>query len=356
MRCYGALLLLIGLGLLAGCPRPINEEGKKPQPAAASNNGELNTATSELDAGGQPDSGLNEESDSANEDSEAAAEENPENNAGSAETSETGEEAELEPAPEEPPAETTSEVTFPDRRRGTAKADGPAGGSGDSEDDVLDPAAMLGDAADQPAKKPEPPTPLDSAARAFSGDWTVIAVNQDGRSRLAETDDDWLFALANDGSCTVSRHLDGNTSEQSGRWELKDGELTLRLGPARRSYSVEQPRDSVALFTDATSGAVLFCVRLTPGEKAPMLRQSYELGDSELRFRSAGPGGYWRGTLTEPECSLLVHPVGNFVAGTWETPQDEGYVLLELSQDGFDGWWWYGESTAFDGVWISGAE
>jgi len=35
--------------------------------------------------------------------------------------------------------------------------------------------------------------------------------------------------------------------------------------------------------------------------------------------------------VTEPECSLLVHPVGNFVAGTWETPQDEGYVLLELS-------------------------
>jgi len=346
MHCYGAILLLIGLGLLAGCPRPINQEGPDTQASAEYGTSGAETEAGDLQTDRQLDAGVIEEDEAAAKSAGTAAAASAPDEAAPAEDAGNGETATAGPA-----TEADRGVTFPGRKRGQEIATKTG-----EEADLLDPATMLGDAADQPVTRPEPPTPLDRAARAFSGHWTVIVVNQDGHSRVAESDDEWLFKLADDGSCAVSRNLAGKTSEQSGSWELKDNQLTLRMGPARRAYSIEQPRENVALFSDATAGAMLFCVRLIPGERAPQLQASYELGGSELRFRSAGPGGYWRGTVTEPECSLLVHPVGKFVAGTWETAQDDGYVLLELTKDGFDGWWWYSESIAFDGVWRSGAE
>lgn len=349
MRLYGAILLLIGLGLLAGCPHPKNAGGTKPHARPANKAARAPAEAAKGLPGRQTDTAADAES----ADTEAGAGDSEETAEGAAgpdgtvDTAGEGEASETEPPAEaEQPGEAGTEVTFPNRKRD----------QGDQAQDVLNPGSMLGGAAEEPVSKHEPPARLSAEARAFSGEWSVVVVNQDGHSRLAERDDEWQFALDDDGSCIVSLKLKGNTSEQSGRWELKDDLLTLRLGPARRDYGIEQPRDGVALFTDATAGAVLFCVRLVPGERAPLLKQSYELGGSELTFRSAGPGGYWRGTLTEPQCSLLVRPVGRFVAGTWETDQDNGYVLLELTDDGFDGWWWYADSTSFDGVWRSGAD
>ncbi|MBN2082047.1 hypothetical protein JW859_07550 [bacterium] len=361
MRLSGAVLVLTGILLLSGCPRPIEQNTPTDDtgttmsaPPADGTQAETGTelsadpdAPGEPGAGGATDAaaGEPESTDAPADGSESA--EAPASGGGSDGADESAADA-TESA--EDTAVTLETDDLPVSAPGQGRYD-----RRPEEDDALDPSALLGD-GDTRGAEPPPPAPLDRESLKFSGRWYVVVVNKERDSYLAQSDNEWVFELNDDSVCVVSQNKDGVTARQSGHWRIDENErLVLQMGPAEREYGVDQPREDVALLIDQNTHAVLFCLRETGG-RAPLLQASYDLGGSQLTFKSAGPGDSWRGRLDEPACDLLVRPSGRFVVGSWENERDHGYVLLELSKDGFDGWWWYASSGNFDGQWKSGAE
>ena len=219
---------------------------------------------------------------------------------------------------------------------------------------ALDAGRMLWEEEDEPAAYDQPPARVSRESVAFAGEWNAVVVNKDGRARLTGGDDEWLFNLDEDGRCRVTQRVNGEIWEQSGGWEYVGDSLTLSLGPGgRREYSVEQPGDDVSILTDGSTGAVLFCLRIDPQAQTVPLGKHYNSDFGTITFRRSGQS-YWKGTYGEPEGTLLVRLLGGCLVGTWEQQPGQGFVLLRMQKDGFDGWWWYEASTRFDGTWRGG--
>jgi hypothetical protein len=234
-------------------------------------------------------------------------------------------------------------------------ADGGAGEKAvaDADDDwkrgALDPERMMGSA--KPLRSERPAARVSEDSLAFAGQWDVVVLIQDGRAALVEYDDAWSFVLMDDGTCTVRQSANGEIWEQSGGWELLRGELSLMLGPGgRRSYGMTRHADNFAVLSDPEGDAVLFMVRDDGDGPRPSVARSYSSDFGELKLHKSGQQ-YYKGTYGEPEGSLLLRKLQGFLVGSWEQSPAQGFVVIELTDGGFSGWWWYEGSLDIDGEW-----
>lgn len=227
---------------------------------------------------------------------------------------------------------------------------------GDGEDNIaepqpgaLDPSRVMGSASRVRSERPQARVSEDSIA--FAGQWDVVVLTQDGRAALVEHDDAWSFVLTDDGSCSVRQRAGGEIWEQSGGWELLRGEMSLMLGPGgRRSYGVTRHADNFAVLSDPEGDAVLFMVRDDGDGPQPTVARSYSSDFGEVSLHKSGQQ-YYQGSYGEPEGSLLLRKLQSFLVGSWEQSPAQGFVVMELTDGGFSGWWWYEGSLDIDGEW-----
>lgn len=336
MRYLGVMLVVALLAVWCGCPEPLDQERTGPGGPAAQPADDTQQTGS---PGAEPDA--------------PAAGEQPEPQEGARP-------AELDAAAEDlagadDAAGAYTDLLEPDEATPTGEDAAPDAIDADAVAEpepqtALDPERLL--AADEAEPSYEhTPARVSSGSLAFAGRWSVVILSLEGRARQAEYDDEWVFELADDGSCDVSQRVGGDILRQRGGWEYSSEVLTLLMGPGgQRQYHVESWRADVATLTDALSGATLFCLRQEQQADTPDVQRSYLTNFGELKLRRSGQS-WWRSTYGEPEGTVLVRQVGRFLVGSWEQQPERGYVIFELTDGGLDGWWWYQDSLSFDGEW-----
>jgi len=231
--------------------------------------------------------------------------------------------------------------------------DADEGAGADTDDDwklgALDPERLMSSA--KPMRSERPAARVSEDSIAFAGQWDVVVLAQGGRAALVEYDDSWSFVLMDDGRCTVRQRANGEIWEQSGGWELLGGKLSLMLGPGgQRSYGVTRQADNFTVLSDPEGDAVLFAVRDDGDGPQPSVARSYSSDFGEMTLHKSGQQ-YYKGSYGEPEGSLLLRKLEGFLVGSWEQSPAQGFVVLELTDDAFHGWWWYEGSLDIDGEW-----
>jgi len=222
----------------------------------------------------------------------------------------------------------------------------------ESELEVLDASAYIDQDQDLGTASSERPTArVSQESMAFAGRWVVVVINQEGRARLFERADEWIFELAEDGIATITQRLQGENREQTGVWELLNGLLILKLGPGGiPRYRVEMSGEDTCVLMQEDRESALFCVRLAADEQAPAVAEEYRTDFGELELSPSGPN-HWRGRYGEPEGKLTLTQLGPYLVGAWQQVPGSGFVCFELIDGGFDGVWWYEGSMEFDGAW-----